>query len=387
MAFNYYMPVRILFGKGKLNELNSQRLPGKKALIVISAGSSMKRLGILQRLAEQLDKAHVAHVLFDKILPNPIKQHVTEGAAIAREAGCDFVIGLGGGSSIDSAKAIAVMAANPGDYWDYISGGTGRGLPVPNNPLPVVAITTTAGTGTEADPWTVITNGDEKIGFGYDKTFPVLSVVDPELMMSVPPMLTAYQGFDALFHSTEGYVNRTANEMSDLYALQAIRLVGKSLAKAVKNGSDEQARSDVALANTLSGFVESTSGCISEHSIEHALSGFKPELPHGAGLIIISVAYYTFLAKSGSCGQRMVDMAAALGKTDAVKPMDFVTVLKELQHACGVADLKLSDYGIMRADLPRMAAYAREIMGGLFEVDPCEITEQDVESILVQSYR
>ncbi len=387
MAFNYYMPARILFGKGKLNELHLQRLPGKKALIVISAGNSMKRLGILQRLEEQLDKAGVGHVLFDKILPNPIKQHVMEGAKLSRETGCDFVIGLGGGSSIDSAKSIAVMATNPGDYWDYISGGTGKGLPVPFDPLPVVAITTTAGTGTEADPWTVITKDDEKIGFGYDKTFPVLSVVDPELMMSVPPALTAYQGFDALFHSTEGYVNRTANEMSDLYALQAIRLVGKSLAKAVLDGSDEQARADVALANTFSGFVESTSGCISEHSIEHALSGLKPELPHGAGLIIISLAYYTHLAKSGCCDQRMVDMARALGKKDAAAPMDFVTVLHEMQKACGVADLKLSDYGIRREDIKFLAAHAREIMGGLFEVDPCDITQHDVESILAQSYR
>lgn len=387
MAFNYYMPARILFGKGKLNELHLQRLPGKKALIVISAGNSMKRLGILKRLEEQLEKAGAGHVLFDRILPNPIKQHVMEGAKLSRETGCDFVIGLGGGSSIDSAKSIAVMATNPGDYWDYISGGTGKGLPVPFDPLPVVAITTTAGTGTEADPWTVITKDDEKIGFGYDKTFPVLSVVDPELMMSVPPALTAYQGFDALFHSTEGYVNRTANEMSDLYALQAIRLVGKSLAKAVLDGSDEQARADVALANTFSGFVESTSGCISEHSIEHALSGLKPELPHGAGLIIISLAYYTHLAKSGCCDQRMVDMARALGKKDAATPMDFVTALHEMQKACGVADLKLSDYGIRREDIKFLAAHAREIMGGLFEVDPCDITQQDVESILAQSYR
>ncbi len=387
MAFNYYMPARILFGQGKLDELHRQRLPGKKALIVISAGNSMKRLGILRRLEEQLDKAGVGHVLFDRILPNPIKRHVMEGAAMAREEGCDFVIGLGGGSSIDSAKSIAVMAANPGDYWDYISGGTGRGLPVPFDPLPMVAVTTTAGTGTEADPWTVITSGDEKIGFGYDKTFPVLSVVDPELMMSVPPALTAYQGFDALFHSTEGYVNRTANEMSDLYALQAIRLIGKSLGDAVRDGSNVQARADVALANTLSGFVESTSGCISEHSIEHALSGLKPELPHGAGLIIISLAYYTHLARSGACDQRMVDMARALGMADAASPMDFVTALHEMQKACGVADLRLSDYGIKREDLPRLASYAREIMGGLFEVDPCDITQQDVEAILLASYR
>ncbi len=387
MAFNYYMPARILFGKGKLNELHQQRLPGKKALVVISAGNSMKRLGILQRLEEQLDKAGVGHVLFDKVLPNPIREHVMEGAALARDTGCDFVIGLGGGSSIDSAKSIAVMAANPGDYWDYISGGTGKSMPVPFDPLPVVAITTTAGTGTEADPWTVITKGDEKIGFGYDKTFPVLSVVDPELMMSVPTALTAYQGFDALFHSTEGYLNRTANEMSDLFALRAISLIGKSLAKAVLDGSDEQARADVALANTFSGFVESTSGCISEHSIEHALSGLKPELPHGAGLIIISAAYYTHIANSGRCGERMVDMARALGRTDATKPMDFVTALVSLQKACGVADLKLSGYGIQREDIPFLAAHAREIMGGLFEVDPCDITRQDVEDILERSYR
>ena len=386
MAFDYYMPARILFGKGKLKELNKARLPGKKALIVISAGNSMKRLGILQRLQEQLDMAGVGHVLFDKILPNPIKQHVMEGAALAKEAGCDFVIGLGGGSSMDSAKSIAVMATNPGDYWDYISGGTGKGLEVKFDPLPMVAITTTAGTGTEADPWTVITSGDEKIGFGYDKTFPCLSVVDPELMMSVPASLTAYQGFDALFHSTEGYVNRTANEMSDLYALKAISLVGRSLATAVKDGADEQARADVALANTLSGFVESTSGCISEHSIEHALSGLKPELPHGAGLIIISLAYYTHLAKSGTCDERMVDMARALGHKDAGEPMDFVVALAGLQKACGVDGLKLSDYGIQRSDLSHLAGYARKIMGGLFEVDPCTITEADVLTILEKSY-
>ena len=387
MAFNYYMPARILFGKGKLNELHQQRLPGKNALIVISAGNSMKRLGFVKRLEEQLDKAGVGHILFDKILPNPIKEHVMEGAALAKASGCDFVIGLGGGSSMDSAKSIAVMATNPGDYWDYISGGTGKGMPVPVDPLPMVAITTTAGTGMEADPWTVITNGDEKIGFGYDKTFPVISIVDPELMMSVPPTLTAYQGFDALFHSTEGYVNRTANEMSDLYALKAISLIGKSLANAVADGTNEQARADVALANTLSGFVESTSGCISEHSIEHAMSGLRPELPHGAGLIIISLAYYTFLAESGSCDERMVDMAKALGKTDAKVPMDFVTALHDLQKACGMDDLKLSDYGFTMDDLPHLASYAREIMGGLFDVDPCTIAEGDVQRILEKSYR
>ncbi len=387
MSFNYYMPTRILFGKGKLNTLHRQQLPGRKALIVISAGQSIKKNGYLARLEEQLDKAGVTHVLFDKILPNPLKEHVMEGAALAKEQKCDFVIGLGGGSSIDSAKSIAFMATNEGDYWDYISGGTGKGKPALNAPLPIVAITTTAGTGTEADPWTVITNGNEKIGFGYDKTFPVLSIVDPDLMMSVPTDLTAYQGFDALFHSTEGYVNTTANEMSDLFAIKSISLIGKSLAKAVSDGSNEDARADVALANTLAGIVESTSGCISEHSIEHAMSAYHHKLPHGAGLIMISTAYFTFLAKSGSCDERLINMAKALGKTDANQPMDFVTALKALQTACGVENLKMSDYGIQKDEIGKIAENAYATMGGLYRVDPCTISKEDTIKILEESYR
>jgi alcohol dehydrogenase len=310
-----------------------------------------------------------------------------EGAALAKEQKCDFVIGLGGGSSIDSAKSIAVMATNEGDYWDYISGGTGKGKPVLNAPLPIIAITTTAGTGTEADPWTVVTNGNEKIGFGYDRTFPALSIVDPELMTSIPADLTAYQGFDALFHSTEGYLNKTANEMSDLFALRSISLIGKSLAAAVKNGNDEEARGEVALANTLAGVVESISGCISEHSIEHAMSAYHHKLPHGAGLIMISLAYYTFLAKSGSCDKRLVEMAEALGKTGADKPTDFVVALQELQKACGVNYLKMSDYGIQKDELSRIAENAYVTMGGLYQVDPCTIAIEDTIKILEESYR
>lgn len=387
--FNYYIPTRILFGKGQLANLGSQKLPGKKALIVTSGGTSMKKYGYLARVEEQLEKAGAAHVLFDKILPNPIKDHVMEGAALARREGCDFVVGLGGGSSIDSAKSIAVMAANPGDYWDYVSGGSGKGREVPNDPLPVVAITTTAGTGTEADPWTVITKPDtnEKIGFGYDKTYPVLSVVDPDLMMTVPPHLTAYQGFDALFHSTEGYLNNTAYVLSDLYALKAIELLGKSLAAAVNNGEDEKARADVALANTLAGMVESTSGCISEHSLEHAMSAYHPELPHGAGLIMVSLSYYTHFAQSGVCDERMVEMARALGKKDAAKPMDFVEALAQLQKDCHVDTLRMSDYGLREDALEQYADNARETMGGLFEEDPAPLSREDCIKILKESYR
>lgn len=389
MSFNYFIPSRILFGKGQLSKLHNQSLPGKKALIVTSAGTSVKKYGYLGRLEEELKKANVEFILFDKILPNPIKPHVMEGAKLARESGCDFIIGLGGGSSIDSAKSIAVMASNEGDYWDYVGGGSGKGMPVAVDPLPVVAITTTAGTGTEADPWTVITNDEtnEKIGFGYDKTFPVLSIVDPDLMMTVPTHLTAYQGFDALFHSTEGYINVVANEMSDMYALKSIELLGKYLSKAVNDGSDEEAREKVALANTLAGMVESTSGCTSEHSLEHAMSAFHPDLPHGAGLIMVSREYYTFFAKSGACSQRMIDMAVALGKKDAKEPMDFVIALLELQKACGMDNLKMSEYGIEKSEMEALAKNARHTMGGLFDCDPVKLSDNDVVEIYNKSYK
>ena len=175
--FSYYIPTRLFFGKGELGRIATEKLPGEKALIVTSSGTSMKKYGYLDRLTALLKENKTDYVIFDKILPNPIKSHVMEGAALAKSEGCDFVIGLGGGSSIDASKAIAVMATNEGDYWDYISGGSGKGMPVPNDPLPIIAITTTAGTGTEADPFTVTTKEEtgEKIGFGYDKTFPVFS--------------------------------------------------------------------------------------------------------------------------------------------------------------------------------------------------------------------
>ena len=178
--FNLFMPTRIIFGPGKLKELaTTPYLPGKKALVVIGAGKSMRKNGYLDRTVGYLKLNGVDSVVFDKILPNPVVEHVMEGAEAARENKCDFIIGLGGGSSIDASKSIAVMATNPGHYWDYIHGGSGKGQPVLNKPLPIVAITTTAGTGTEADPWTVITKSDtnEKIGFGFDGTFPVLSIV------------------------------------------------------------------------------------------------------------------------------------------------------------------------------------------------------------------
>lgn len=385
MKFSYYMPSRIFFGPGSVKKLARGHLPGKKALLV-TGGSSTTRLGYVDKVRALLQEGGADSVVYGKVHPNPTLENVDDCAAICRAEGCDFIVGLGGGSSIDTAKAAAVMATNGGAYWDYVAGGSGKGKPVPNDPLPVVAITTTAGTGTEADPWTVVTNGEEKIGFGYDGTFPTLSIVDPEFMVSVPPKMTAYQGFDALFHATEGYLASIASPMSDMFALESIRLVGKSLAEAVNNGGNMDARADIALANTLSGFVETLSSCTSEHAIEHAMSALHPDLPHGAGLIMISLEYYKVFADA--CAERFIEMARALGKADAKDPMDFVEALAALQAACHVDGLKMSEYGVgADGDFLKYADNALHTMGNLFRLDRKQVTREDVAGIMQRSYR
>lgn len=387
-GFSFYIPTRVLFGPGMLNELATVKLPGRKALIVTTAGKSVKKYGYLDRVISLLKQNNDTQcVVFDKVMPNPLLSHVREAAALCRADGCDFVIGLGGGSPIDSAKAIALAAANEGDYWDYVEGGK-----KPTGALPIIAITTTAGTGTEADPWTVITHDESrhKVGFGCDELFPVLSIVDPELMLSVPAKLTAYQGFDAFFHASEGFLARVATPVSDALALQSMRLIFKYLPRAVADGKDLEARTNVALANTLSGMVESTSCCISEHSLEHAMSGLYPELPHGAGLIMISLAFYRHFAPLAP--ERFIEMARNLGAdlsgvAAEKQPYVFVDLLEQMQKACGVDQLKMSDYGIRREDFPRLAQLARDAMGGLFGLDPQPLTDEDIIRIFEESYR
>lgn len=384
--FSVHIPTKILFGCGELKKLATEKLPGKKALIVISGGTAMKKYGYLDKVIGLLKENNVTSIVFDKILPNPIKSHVMEAATVCRENQCDFVVGLGGGSSIDSAKSIAVMACNEGDYWDYINGGTGKGRPV-TKALPVVAIPTTAGTGTEADPWTVITNEErqEKIGFGNELTFPVLSIVDPELMVSIPPHLTAYQGFDAFFHAAEGFIANCATPISDLYALEAIRLLYKYLPVAVKDGRDLKARAKVAWASTLAGLVEATSSCTSEHSLEHAMSAYYPELPHGAGLIAISENYFETFRNDSM--KRYMKMAEIMTQQKSNRPSDFIDALVRMQKECDVYGLKLSIWGLKEEDFPKMVQNARETMGGLFLFDPRPMTDEEVLNIYKKSYR
>ena len=384
-----YIPTRVMFGEGMLNKLGDQPMPGRRALIIISNGKSTRANGYLARTEEQLHRAGVETFVFDGVAPNPSVGNVNAGAKVARDNDCDFLVALGGGSVMDCAKAIAVMATNEGELWNYVPIGSGKGQPIAVRPLPIIAITTTAGTGSETDSSGVITKEDtfEKAFVGDASLFPVLSIVDAELMKSVPATFTAYQGFDALFHSTEGYIAKGANLMSDMYALEAIRNIAEYLPRAINDGNDIEARTRVAFGNTLSGGVMCLTLITSEHALEHALSAYHPNLPHGAGLIMVSRAYYKYFIEHHACDDRFIRMAQAMGMTEASKPEDFLTALTRLQEACGVADLKMSDYGIVPEEFETLMRNTREVMGVMFTSDRVQMSDADIVNVYEESYK
>lgn len=389
MNFNFNNPTNLIFGSGSLNQLGSLPMPGRKAMLLISNGKSTKTNGSFDRTIAELNKAGVEYAIFDKIMENPLREVVMEGAAFARDNRCDFIVALGGGAVLDASIAIAAMATNPGDLWDYVHGGTGKGLPLVNKGLPIVTIATTAGTGSEINAFGVISNTatNEKIGFGDPSLVPVLSIVDPELMKTVPAKYTAYQGFDALFHNTEVMISNGVNIISETLALSAIENIAKYLPRAVKDGSDLEAREHVAFGSTVAGMTMQLTSTTAKHSMEHSMSAYHHNLPHGAGLIMISKAFYEFFIEKHACDGQFIKMAKVMGIPDADKPEDFITALVKLQEACGVADLKMSDYGFTLEESMTLAKGARSMQGGLFAANPCEMTDEDCAGIFDKSYR
>lgn len=389
MKFNFYNPTNILFGKGMLNELGKQELPGKKAMVLISNGKSTKENGYLDRTLEQLKTAGVDTAVFAGIMENPLKEAIMEGAAFAKDNGCDFIVALGGGAVLDSSAAIGVMATNGGDLWDYVIGGTGKAMPVKNPSLPIVTIATTSGTGSEINCWGVISNMEtkEKIGFGHPSCIPVLSIVDPELMMTVPAKYTAYQGFDALFHNTEVMMSKGVNIMSETIALSAIENIYRYLPIAVKDGKNLEAREHVAYGSTVAGMTMQLTSTTAQHSMEHAMSAYHHNLPHGAGLIMISYEFAKYFIDKHACDGQFIKMARVMGIPEADKPGDFLTALVALQKECGVDNLKMSDFGFDKSECMTLAVNARETMGGLFDANPCELNDGDCAGIFERSYK
>ncbi len=393
LNFNFYMPTRLIFGTGSLNDLGTTPfLPqGSQAMIVIGNGGAMLRHGYLARVQGLLSQNGVASMVFDKIQSNPESCHVDEAAQLCQKNNIDFLIGLGGGSAIDSAKAIALTAANTGNYWDYVHGGSGGKKKTSKPALPIVAIPTTAGTGTEVDPWTVIskTGAQEKIGFGNDSTFPTLSIVDPELMLTVPAKVTAHTGMDAFFHAVESFLNLKRQPTNDMLALEAVHLISHYLPELLADPENLELRTIIAWASTAAGFCESIGGCISHHALEHALSAVNPELPHGLGLTMLCLPYFTRLTELAP--KRFDDLVAAMGfeEVDELSQKEqahaFLFALNRLIEAVGLSEEKLEHYGFAKEQASKLTDIAFDTMGGLFKCTPGDMSKTDVKNIFIQA--
>lgn len=384
--FQFFMPTKVLFGAGQLQNLHFEQMPGHKALVVTSNGQSTKKFGYLAATEKELELAGVEHVLFDEIRPNPTRKNVMDGAAKAKAEGCDFVVALGGGSVMDAAKCIVLMMVNDGDLWDYAFSAKGGHKPFLNPSKPLIAITTNAGTGSEVDMFSVISNDEleEKTGVFDISMFPTISVVDSNLMMSVPPKFTAYQGMDAFFHAAESVINKNEHPMGEMFALKAIELIAKNLPVAYKNGDDKEARSNMALANSLAGYYML---CTSQHTMEHVMGSYHSNLAHGAGLIMISHEYFDFFAERNAAEEPMKKMARAMGVENPQSGKDFVKALDQLLASIDCDDLKMSEEGITREEIKKWPARIREVLGGDITADPLPLSAEDYLGIYERSFK
>ncbi len=384
--FIFNNTTRVLFGAGQLSNLHKEALPGKKALIATTNGTSVKKYGYLDRLEKELDQSGVTYELFDEIRPNPTRANVMDGAAKAKESGCDFVIALGGGSVMDCAKCIALMMTNPGDIWDYSLSAAGGKKQAEIAAAPIVCITTSAGTGSEVDIASVISDDEaqEKTGIFFPSMLPTLSVVDAELMLSVPAKFTAYQGMDAFFHASETVINKNVHPMAEMFALKTVELVAKYLPIAYKDGSNLEAREMMALANTFAAYYML---CTSAHTIEHVMGSYHPDLVHGAGLIMTAHAYYDYFAERKASEAQMVKMAKAMGVENASSGKDFVKALDDLIASVGCADLKMSEAGITEEELKLYPKRVHEVLGGDITADPLPLSDEDYLEIYQKAYK
>jgi len=302
MNFDFYNPTRLVFGAGSLSRLGEVVATlGKKALIV-TGGGSVKRNGTFDRAIESLKAAGVQSAECSGVEPNPRISSVARGAEIVRKEGCDVIIALGGGSTMDASKVIAAAALYDGDPWNLIAHGQAD-WHIPTEALPVVTVPTLAATGSEMNAGAVISNADTKVK-SFVQTeclFPKYAIVDPELTLSVPENQTAYGVCDIITHVMEGYFNGVdGTPIQDRFAEGVIINAVEWGRKAVADGNDLEARSQVQWASivALNGWVNTgTQYTPPMHMIEHALSAHH-DITHGAGLAIVGPAWMRFAAKA-----------------------------------------------------------------------------------------
>lgn len=386
MHFQFHMPTRIIFGPGTLSTLEDtpHLPPGEQAMIVIGESGAMLTAGYLQRVQGLLANRGVRTLLCDRIRSNAESATVDDAAAAARAKKVDFVVGLGGGSAIDAAKRIALMAANEGPYGEIIRSGRGEGRPAPA--LPVVAIPTTAGTGSEVTPWMASTRsgGAEKITWGNDRTYPSLAIVDPELTRTLPPRFTAYSGMVAFFNGVGAILGTSRQPAGDMLALEAIQIVSRFLACAVNNGTDPNARTMLSWAGTAAGMSTALTTASFHQILAQAARAVAPGLPHGAALAILAPACFNRLETGRPA--RFDLLADAMGVPSDAGPergrQRFLAGLRHLVRSVGLEDDSLADYGLGPVDIPLLARNAVNAMSALPDETPAVPARPAIEAIL-----
>ena len=378
MEFQYYLPVNLLFGPGKVNCLGSEAAKyGKHALLVTGTGST-KRSGLLDRAVQLLKDASVSCTIFDQVTPNPLTTTAMDAAALARKNNCDVVIGLGGGSIMDAAKAAAFLCTNEGDINDYIFGRL-QG----KNALPILLVPTTCGTGSEGNGFAVLTNpetGDKKSLRG---PFIVAkaSIIDPELMKTMPQHVLASVGFDALCHCMEAYLSGIGQPMTEMMALRGIRLSAENLPVVFhsyeKDGDDAcvaAAWEAVTWASTLGGMVIHTAGVAGPHGMEHPASGLR-NIVHGQGLAALTPVIYE--ASLEAAPEKFAVISKLLGGKGYT---DCVSHLYKLLDEIGL-HIGLSDLGITETDIPWMTQNCLKVSVASMKNHPKQFTEEEIAEL------
>ena len=377
MSTSFIMPSMNIMGENALADA-AATLTGRgftAALIVTDEG--LARLGVAADVAKVLEEAGIGAAIFDGAQPNPTTGNVEDGLALLRDHECDLVVSLGGGSSHDCAKGIALVAANGGEISDYE--GIDRS-PLPQ--VPLMAINTTAGTAAEMTRFCIITDVERHVKMAIvDKhVTPFLSVNDPAMMVGKPAALTAATGMDALTHAIEAYVSTAATPITDGCALKAMSLIAENLRDAVGDGTDMKAREAMAYAQFLAGMAFNNASLGYVHAMAHQLGGFY-DLPHGVCNAVLLPHVETFNA-AVSAG-RLRDVAAAMGVN--VSNMDqrqgadaAIAAIRQLSADIGIP-AGLAQLGMLDADIETLAANAMNDACGF--TNPRPANQQEIEAI------
>ena len=347
--FKYFQPTEIRFGAGRVTEVGEAVARWGRRCLLVTVPEFPGFAPLISRVKTSLAAQGVAFAHFDRVIPNPTTEVVSAGAGMARDFEADVVLGVGGGSSLDAAKAVAVEATHEGSCWDYLFF---RPTQPTEKTLPVVAVTTTSGTGSHVTQVAVVTNPEEKTksALYHPRLFPKISLVDPELVVTAPVHVTATTGFDVFAHAFESYINPGGSAYTDILAFEALRIVAKSLPAAVRDGADMTARTSMAWADTLAGLAIANAGVTLPHGIGMAMGGLYPHVAHGEALACIypAVLRYSWDAapKKFAVVARLFDESLA-GRDDAAAAAAFSGVvesfLRDIGLRIGLEDLKIPE--------------------------------------------